>query len=101
MIFIFYIPILVLIGLAILYFSKGNSKSIFWLNYMLILLTFSIPFLGFEVEFITFVIVFIGVAILAPITSFIIIVLLLPLIISYLTIGLHKSIFYKKTDSKY
>jgi hypothetical protein len=72
------------------------------MNYAVIFLAFFlIPILGYEMDFIAFIVVFMGIAVVAPIISFIIIILLLPLIISYLTIGLQKSVFYKKTNSKY
>ena len=102
MIFLYYIPVVVLIGLTLLVFTKCKTKYIFWINYAVIALTFFlIPVLGFEMDFIAFVVFFLGVAVIAPNTSFILIVLLLPLIITYTTIALHKSIFYTKTNSKY
>jgi len=102
MIFIFHTPILALIGFAILFFTKCKAKYIFWMDYAVILLAFFlIPIFGYDIDFITFIIVFFVIAVISPITFFITLILLPPLIVSYLTIGLQKSFVYEKTNTKY
>lgn len=94
---------------GLLFSKKMKSKHVFWINWVFFFLLFGKPLIVFLLNAMTdedFYSEYFhyGFGLLFCFfwsISFIVLCLVTPFLISHLPIGLHESIFYKKTNSKY
>lgn len=96
---------------VLLFSEKMKSKYVFISNYILFIILFALPHIQILINAIFdedfsfqndyFNVGFGGMYIGIWIISFFMFNILFPFLLSFLTLALHKSIFFKKTNSKY